>query len=147
LPAREPHSSHERFSAEHEVSAGSERAFGLVFTVVLGGVGVWILLFGTRWPAWPWLGAASVLLALSLCAPRVLAPLNRAWFRFGLRLHAVVNPVILGFVFFCVVTPIGLLARLVGKDFLRLRRDPKATSYWIERDPPGPAPESLRDQF
>jgi hypothetical protein len=59
LAAREPHSSHERFSAEHEVSAGSDRAFGLVFTAVLGAVGVWMLLFGTRWPAWPWLGAAA----------------------------------------------------------------------------------------
>lgn len=129
------------------MQAGSDRAFGLVFTLLLAGVGVWLLIAADRWPAWPWLAGATALLAVSLTVPRVLAPLNRAWFRFGQALHGVLSPVILGFLFFCVVTPIGLLARVLGKDFLRLRREPQAASYWIERDTPGPAPESLRDQF
>ncbi len=84
---------------------------------------------------------------LAFAAPQVLAPLNRLWFKLGLLLHKIVNPIVLGIMFYVVVTPTGLIMRLLGKDLLRLKRDPAAASYWIERTPPGPKPESLGDQF
>jgi hypothetical protein len=77
----------------------------------------------------------------------VLSPLNRLWLRFGLLLHKIVSPLVLGIMFFLVITPIGLLMRAVGKDLLRLKFDKRSSSYWIERLPPGPPPESLKDQF
>ena len=94
----------------------------------------------------------SVLIALAfgacaLAAPDWLAPLNRVWTRFGFLLHKIVSPIVLGVMFFGVVAPTGLLMRLVGKDPLRLRLDEQARTYWIERRPPGPSPESFKDQF
>jgi hypothetical protein len=93
------------------------------------------------------LGPAGVFALLALAVPRVLAPANRAWMKFGLLLHAVVSPIALSILFFGVVTPTGLLLRLMGKDLLRLRTDTSAKSYWIERIPPGPDADSLKNQF
>lgn len=137
---------HEDFSAKSEVRSSSDRAFGLVFAVLFAVVGLFSVPFGgaVRWWA---LGIGAAFLAASVLAPRVLAPLNRVWTRFGLLLHTIVSPVVLGFMFFLVVTPTGLLMRLFRKDPLRLRFDPEARTYWVERDPPGPAPEGFRDQF
>ena len=66
-------------------------------------------------------------------SPAALAPLNRVWTRFGLLLHRIVSPVVLGVMFFVVVTPMGLVMRALGKDPLRLRFDREARSYWIDR--------------
>ena len=79
--------------------------------------------------------------------PRVLAPLNRLWTRFGILLAKIVNPVVMAGVFFIAVTPIGLLMRLAGKDLLRLRYDSTAETYWIMRTPPGPPPDTMKNQF
>ena len=65
----------------------------------------------------------------------------------GVLLYTIVNPVVLGLLFYLTVTPIALLMRLLHKDPLRLRREPDATSYWIHRSPPGPTPESMKNQF
>ena len=77
----------------------------------------------------------------------MLRPLNIAWTRFGLLLHAVVNPVVMALLFYGTVLPTGLVMRALGRDLLRLRRDPAAESYWIARQPPGPAPDTFKDQF
>ena len=98
--------------------------------------------------AWHWtLPLAALFLIVAYTYPQVLGPLNRLWLKFGLLLHKVVTPVILGLLFFVTITPIGLLARACGKDFLRLRLDRSAKSYWIERAPPGPPPQSMKNQF
>jgi large-conductance mechanosensitive channel len=88
-----------------------------------------------------------VFLALALAAPKTLAPLNRLWMKFGLLLHAVVNPVVMAFLFFSTVTPIALIMRALGQDPLRLKLDPAAKTYWIDRTPPGPAPDTMPRQF
>jgi len=75
-----------------------------------------------------------------------LAPLNKWWTKLGLLLYRVVSPIVLGLLFYVTLTPIALVMRLLGKDPLRLRRDPDAASYWIDRSPP-PAPESMKNQF
>ncbi len=67
--------------------------------------------------------------------------------KFGLLLHRVVNPLTMGVIFFFTVTPIALMFRILGKDPLRLKLDPEAKSYWIYRDPPGPRPDSMKQQF
>jgi hypothetical protein len=93
------------------------------------------------------LAVAVAFLVLALVLPRALAPLNRLWFRTGLLLHAGINPVIMGLLFYTTVTPTGLIMRLLGKDPLRLQFDRQATTYWIPRCPPGPSPDTMRRQF
>ena len=80
-------------------------------------------------------------------APRLLQPLNRLWFKLGLLLHHVVNPVIMALMFYGAMLPMALLLRWLGKDLLRLKREPEAQSYWIAREPPAPAPGSMSKQF
>ncbi len=139
-------SAHEDFSGRDEAKASSERSFGLVFAVVLGGLALWPLLEGAP-PRW-WLGApAALFLVAALVRPGVLAPLNRVWTRLGLILHRLTNPLVMAVIFYLAVTPTALVLRLFGKDPLRRRFEPEAESYWIERRPPGPAPESMRHQF
>ena len=97
---------------------------------------------------WPWTGGLSALfLAAALSCPTVLNPLNRVWLKFGLLLHRIVNPIVMGLLFYGAVLPTGLVMRAMGKDLLRLKRQPDSESYWIARQPPGPAPESMKDQF
>jgi len=137
---------HEHIDRDEKVLGSSNRSFGVVFAVVFTVIAILPLFFGGALRLWS-LGVAAVFAVLAFAAPRVLAPLNRLWLKLGLFLHKIVNPIVLGIMFFLVVTPTGLLMRMLGKDPLRLKRDPKARSYWIDRVPPGPKPESLGDQF
>ena len=137
---------HEDFSREEQVKASSNRAFGWVFVAVFLIIALWPLVFGgtLRW----WSLIVSALVALvTVAAPSLLTVPNRLWLRFGFLLHRIVSPVVLGIMFYLVVMPIGLLMRAFGKDFLRLRRNDSAESYWIKRDPPGPEPASMSNQF
>jgi hypothetical protein len=130
-----------------EITAGgSNRSFGLVFAGFFAIIAFLPLFFGEPVRVWALLTSGVFLLA-AFAFPSILAPLNRLWTKFGLLLHRIVSPVVLGFMFYVVVTPIGLLMRLLGKDLLRLKFERRAGSYWIERRPPGPPPESLKDQF
>lgn len=137
---------HEDLSRPQTVKTSSDRFFGLTFFVVFLLIALWPLLWGRplRLPA---LGVAAVFLAVALIRPVLLAPLNKLWLKFGALLHAITSPIILGVMFYLVITPIGLFMRLFGKDFLRLRRDPACQSYWIRREPPGPDKNSLHRQF
>ena len=85
--------------------------------------------------------------AAAFIAPRVLRPLNRAWYALGLLLHHVVNPVVMAVMFYGAILPMALLLRALDKDILRLKREPQAASYWIPREPPAPAPGSMSKQF
>ncbi|MGE5478750.1 MAG: SxtJ family membrane protein [Bacteroidales bacterium] len=128
------------------VQMGSERSFGLVFAAVLAIVALWPLKSGGDIRLWA-AGAAVAFLVLALALPRMLRPLNIVWFKFGMVLHHVVTPVVMGLLFFLTVTPVGLLMRATGKDPMRLKRDSNATSYWIVRTPPGPDGQSMKTQF
>ena len=137
---------HEDFSREEEVKAGSERSFGLVFAGCFGLLAVLSMFHGTR--AWHFtLPVSAAFLVVALVYPPLLGPLNRLWLKFGLLLYKVMNPIVLGLLFFVTIMPIGLLMRALGKDLLRLKREPEAKSYWIERSPPGPPPQSMKNQF
>jgi len=123
----------------------SNRSFGWTFTgvfVVFGAYGVWK--DGTH----AWLLALAAATALvTLTRDSWLAPFNRAWMALGELLGRVVSPVVLGVIFFAVFTPVGALMRRFGRDAMCRRLDPAARSYWVERDPPGPAESSFRDMF
>jgi hypothetical protein len=142
----EPQGFHETFERADEIKAGSERAFGVVLAAVLVLIGLWPLLDGAGPRPWA-LALATLFLAAAWLAPRALAPFNRLWFRFGMLLHRIASPLAMAMLFFLTVTPTAIILRLAGKDPLRLKFDCAAKTYWIERLPPGPAPETMRNQF
>jgi len=124
----------------------SSRSFGLLFVAVFLILAAFNYVAHGRW--YIVLGiCAAALLALSLLMPRALAPLKRQWLKLGSLLNRIVAPIVLTLVYVLAIVPVGVLARLFGKDPLSLRRQPAASSYWIGRERGGPSPESLRDQF
>lgn len=136
---------HEDFDRDDAPAPGSDRTFGVVMAAALALLG---LING--WHAgrlWPWaLVVAALFLAAAWLRPSSLHPLNRLWMKLGLVLHGIVNPVVMGILFFGTIWPTGIVMRMRGRDLLRLKREPSSESYWIARTP-GPKPESLRDQF
>lgn len=141
-----PGNFHEDLRAHTELRGGSDRQFGLVFAGVCLVVALWPLRTGgaLRWPAFA-LGA--LFLVAALVRPGWLQPLNRAWMRFGLLLGRIVNPIVTAVLFFVVFMPAGLLMRALGKDPLRLKRTPQATTYWIPREPAGTPRDTFAKQF
>src|SRR3954462_8515133 len=137
---------HEDVSLKDDAKLGSERSFGFVFTGFFAIVAAYALWKG-RDIAWLWLGAALLFAAAAVFFPRVLRPLNFVWFKFGLLLHHIVSPVVLGLMFFTVFLPIGLLMRAFGKRPLSLRCQKDKASYGVERTPPGPKSGSFNHQF
>ena len=137
---------HERISVDETLRGSTDRAFGLIFAAVFSAIAGWPLLSGGT-PHWWALVLALVFGMVAFVHPALLAPLNRLWLRFGLLLNKITSPVIMGLLFYGVMTPYAYILRWLGKDLLRLRFDPSAESYWIERKPPGPAPETIKRQF
>lgn len=128
-----------------EIKPGSNRSFGFVFA------GFFTIVALVRWwrdgSPWIWLAVAVAFALVATAAPGVLRPLNQIWFRFGMLLHRIVSPLLMGAMFFLAVTPTALLLRVLGKDILRLKWDPTAPTYWIARTPPGPDPKTMKNQF
>lgn len=102
--------------------------FGVVFVAIFGLFFPWLL--GRDWPAWPWVVAAPFW-ALALVYPLWLRPVYRVWMRFGLLASRVMTPLVLGIVFFVMISPMALVMRLMGKDPMRRALDPERTSYRI----------------
>ena len=136
-------SAHEPIRDE-EVVGPSNRSFGLVFAGVFALVALLPLWRGAD-PRW-WALAVSVLFGvLALLVPAVLTPANRVWLKIGLLLHRIVNPLVMGVVFYLVVTPFGFVMRRLNPNLVRrLRPDPAASSYWIARER---SASSLDQQF
>lgn len=131
---------------DESVKMGTDRSFGLVFAVaflLLAAYMAWAS--NNTWPFWG--GIGLIFGTVALLFPSTLRPLNKLWFRFGLLLHKILSPVILGLMFFLTITPIAMVLKLVGKDVLKLRFEPECRTYWIERQPPGPESSSMKDQF
>lgn len=141
------HHDHEAMDRADQVKMGSERGFGLVFAAVFAIVGLWPLFSGgpIRWWA---MAVAAVFLVLAFVLPAILRPLNVVWFRFGMVLSRIMTPVVMGVLFVVTFVPMGVIMRTIGgKDLLRLKLEPDTRSYWIRRDPPGPEPQSMKNQF
>ena len=139
---------HEDFTRKETVQGSSDRSFGLVMAGFFALVALFPLLHGPlssiRWWA---LVVAAAFLASALLWTAPLRPLNHAWLKLGLLLSKIVSPIVMMVLFYATVTPVGVLMRWTGKDPLRLRRNSAAASYWIPREPPGPAPDSMKQQF
>ena len=125
----------------------SERSFGILFTIVsaLGAGYSYYRHLPTLLTA-SFAIAALLILTITFTVPDFLRPLNRAWFTLGLVLGKIVSPIVLGAMFFLVITPVAIVTRIFGRDELRLRKR-STNSYWVRREPPGPQPESFKRQF
>ena len=118
------------FNEIPELDKKGLRDFGLItgalFAVIFGLLLPWK--FEWQWPMWPWV-LFAVLAIMAFATPMALNPVYRVWMRFGLMVGSVISRIILGLVFFLVVTPIGLIMRAIGKDPLNREFDPAAASY------------------
>lgn len=124
----------------------SNRSFGWTFSGIFAIAGSYGLWHGA--PALSWLLALGAFTAIvTLIRDAWLTPLNRAWMELGELIGRVVSPVVLGVIFFGVFTPVGLVMRLYGRDAMARRFDPNLKTYWLERNPPGPADDSYRNMF
>ena len=127
----------------NKIKISSNRNFGLVFFIIFLIVSLWPLTYGEQIRIWSAV-ISLIFLILGLMNSKLLTPLNRLWFKFGMILGAVVAPIVMGVVFFLVVTPIGFIMRIMGKDLLKKKYDKKMKTYWIKRDKPV---SSMKQQF
>ena len=118
-----------------KIKIGSNRNFGIVFFIVFLVVSLWPLTYGDPIRIWSAI-ISLVFLILGLMKSKLLTPLNLLWFKFAIILGAILAPIFMGFVFFLVITPIGLLMRIMGKDLLNKKYDKKKETYWIKRGKP-----------
>ncbi len=125
-----------------EVKLSSNRSFGVVFFIVFLLIGLYPILKGNDLRIWS-LIISFIFLSLGLINSRTLTPLNRLWFKFGLLLGKFISPIIMGIIFFIVVTPIGIIMRLFKKDLLNLKFNKKET-YWIDKKGPK---SKMKNQF
>lgn len=125
----------------------SNRNFGLLFAGVFALLSAYAAYQNAEaFKVYGWLIAGIVVGLVAIAAPGLLAPLNKAWMKLGELMGRVVSPLVLGVIFFVLITPVALVTRLFGRDELRLKKT-DASSYWIERAPPGPAGDSFKNQF
>ena len=125
-----------------DVKIGSNRSFGIVFFVVFLIIAIYPLINGDELRLWS-LIVSIIFLLLGLVNSKILNPLNKLWFKFGIFLGKIISPLIMGIIFFLVVTPIGLLMRLLNKDLLNLKFNNNNT-YWIEKTEPK---SKMKNQF
>ena len=118
-----------------KIKISSNRSFGLLFFVVFLIVSLWPLTHEGSIRIWSVI-ISIVFLILGLLNSKFLTPLNLLWFKFGMILGAIVSPIVMGIVFFLVVTPIGLLLSIMGKDVLNKKYNKKKETYWIKRKTP-----------
>ena len=125
-----------------EIKISSNRSFGLVFFIFFLIIAIYPVINNENLRVWS-LIISFVFLILGLINSKILTPLNRIWFKFGLLLGRIISPVIMSIIFFLVVTPIGLIMRIIGKDLLNLKFN-KVKTYWIEKNGPK---SSMKNQF
>lgn len=140
---------HESFSEHRHIEGPSDRSFGLTVGGIFVAIGLarWLGLGAGPVSTAIFLAVGIALLIPALAAPGMLAPLNRAWLKLGLLLARLVNPVIMLLMFALIFVPVAVAMRIFRRDTLRLRQSKEVRSYWIERDPPGPSPETIINQF
>ena len=127
---------------ENKIKIGSNRSFGIVFFIVFFIISLFPLLKGNDIRIWSLL-VSLMFLVLGLINSNILSPLNKLWFKFGLLLGNFISPIVMGLVFFLVVTPTGLFMRLIGKDLLNLNKK-NVKSYWIDKTGPK---SKMKNQF
>ena len=116
-----------------KIKISSNRSFGLLFFVVFLIISLWPLTHEGSIRIWSVI-ISAVFLILGLLNSKLLAPLNLFWFKLGMILGAIISPIVMGIVFFLVVTPTGLILRIMGKDLLNKKYDKEKETYWIKRN-------------
>ena len=127
---------------QKKIKIPSNRNFGIVFSIVFLIIALWPVLNQNEIRIWS-LVISLIFLVLGFIDSKLLSPLNKIWFKFGLLLGSVIAPVVMGIVFFFVVTPTGLIMRALGKDLLKLKKNKEGT-YWLDKDNSN---NSLKNQF
>ena len=125
-----------------DIKIGSNKSFGIVFFVVFLLISLYPLLNNENIRIWS-LVISLIFLILGVLNSKILSPLNKIWFKFGIFLGKIISPIIMGIIFFLVVTPTGLIMRLLGKDVLSLKYN-NHKSYWIEKNGPK---SKMKNQF
>ena len=125
-----------------DFKTGSNRSFGIVFFIVFLFISLYPLTYSQDIRVWSTI-ISIIFLVLGLLNSKILTPLNKLWFKFGIFLGKIISPLIMGIIFFLVVTPIGLMMRSLGKDVLNLKYS-KSKSYWIEKKGPK---SKMKNQF
>ncbi len=120
----------------------SNRNFGIVFFIVFLIIGLWPLLNQSELRIWS-LIISLIFLVLGIINSKILTPLNKLWMKFGLLMGKIIAPIVMGIVFFLVVTPTGILLRLFGKDILMIRKN-NSDTYWIKKNNTN---NSMKNQF
>ena len=124
----------------------TDKKFGYFFSAVFAIIALLSYLQGLKNFSVPASIVALLFIAVTLVAPKVLSPLNRAWYELGMLLGKIVSPIVLGVLFFLMITPISLITRLFGRDELKIKKL-SLHSYWVDRSPPGPSSDSFKNQF
>jgi hypothetical protein len=125
------------------VKISSNRSFGFLFCVVFFAISLWPLKSQGDLRLWA-LILSLVFLVLGVLNSKSLTPLNKLWFKFGILLGSIVSPIVMGIIFFAVVTPVGITMRFLGKDLLRINKNKPVSTYWINRDK---QKNSMKKQF
>ena len=109
----------------------NNKSFGILFFIIFLLIALWPLINSQSIRLWA-LGIASIFLVLGIINSKILTPVKKSWIKLGEILGKIIAPIVMGFIYFLIITPIGLLMRLVGKDVLNLKFN-KNDSYWIKR--------------
>tara|TARA_X000001036_G_scaffold226846_1_gene212170 strand:- start:87 stop:479 length:393 start_codon:yes stop_codon:yes gene_type:complete len=129
-------------SEYNDIKISSNRSFGVVFFIVFLLIALYPLLNNNEVRLW-FLIISGLFLILGILNSKILSPLNKIWFKFGLLLGKIISPIIMGVIFFLVVTPIGFIMKLLGKDLINLKFN-NEKSYWIEKSGPK---SKMKNQF
>jgi len=125
-----------------DIKIGSNRSFGIVFFIVFLLIAIYPLINQGEIRVWSVL-ISLLFLILGIINSKILTPLNKAWFKFGIFLGKIISPIVMGIIFFLVVTPIAFLMRILKKDLLNLKYN-KNSSYWVEKTDPK---STMKNQF
>tara|TARA_Y100000741_G_scaffold359988_1_gene341511 strand:+ start:1664 stop:2065 length:402 start_codon:yes stop_codon:yes gene_type:complete len=132
-----------KINKKHNIKISSNKSFGIVFFIFFFIVAMWPILNNEN-PRFLLLLISLVFLILGLINSSLLSPLNKIWFKFGIFLGNFISPIVMGIIFFLVVTPIGLIMRLLGKNLLRLNKEKNTNTYWLKKDE---YKSSMKNQF
>ena len=127
----------------NKINKSSNRSFGIVFFVVFLLIGFYPLLNQEELKSWA-LITSFIFLILGMMKSKILTPFNKIWFKFGIFLGKIISPLIMGLIFFLVVTPTGIFMRILGKDLLNLKFKRDKKSYWLEKTDPK---SKMKNQF
>jgi Saxitoxin biosynthesis operon protein SxtJ len=133
-------------NVEQHEKLPSDKSFGITFSVIFALVGLAPLVHGGHSRVWALL-ISCMFIVIAFLAPRMLRVPNIMWSRFGAVLHKIINPIILSLLFVIVMMPMAIFLRVLRVKLIPLKFDADAASYWVRRIPPGPTPESLKNQF